>query len=92
MCLRLLRFGTVITTDKDFSNAEFTDLTCNTLAVSVRNPDDKGGKCILKNTPTNPKYAAQIMEYVRGHIDDPKYVKVWDDVWTLAHKQDHSDE
>jgi len=85
-----IRFGTIVTTNKHFHDAEFTDLTCTILAVKVSNPkydeeDDLSNEkeYLTKLTPTNPKYADDIMEYVRSQHDDPNCKEEWDSDWTL---------
>jgi hypothetical protein len=91
MSLRILRFGTIICANSDFCTAEFTDFTCRVLTVKVRNPDyneeksndPKIPKYLIKHTPTNPKYACDIMEYVQDYVDDPCCNSAWDSNWTL---------
>jgi len=89
MSLRVIRFGTVVTTNKAFHDAEFTDLTCTVLAVKVGNPqydeDDLSNEkeYLTKLTPTNPKFAADIMEYVQAYSDDPNCKEEWDPEWTM---------
>lgn len=92
MSFRVLRFGTIVTTTKEFRDAEFKDLTCTVLQIKIVNPDyqEKQSnfvkpKFLIKETPTNPKYASDIMEYIETLHDDPSTNLEWNSNWTLPH-------